>query len=51
MLVVDSVLPGGPADGLLEAGDVLVHVQGQVVTHFLHLEVMLMHTQCILHIV
>ena len=27
MLVVDSVIPGGPADGLLEPGDVLVRTQ------------------------
>ena len=25
MLVVDSVLPGGPAEGRLQPGDVLVH--------------------------
>lgn len=30
MLVVESVVPGGPADGVLEPGDVLVRLQGQV---------------------
>jgi C-terminal processing protease CtpA/Prc len=38
MLVVDSVVPGGPAAGALEPGDVLVRVDGRVVTHFLPLE-------------
>jgi len=38
MLVVDSVVPGSPADGVLEPGDVLVRVGGQVVSHFLVLE-------------
>ena len=38
MLVVDSVVPGGPADGLLEPGDVLVRLQGEVVVHFLPME-------------
>ncbi|KAL6760325.1 hypothetical protein V8C86DRAFT_2557091 [Haematococcus lacustris] len=38
LLVVDSVVPGSPADGVLEVGDVLVRVNGQVVTHFLPLE-------------
>lgn len=37
MLVVDSVVPGTPADGVIEAGDVLCCVNGQVVTHFLTL--------------
>ena len=32
MLVVESVVPGGPADGVLEPGDVLVRLQGQVRT-------------------
>ena len=41
MLVVDSVVPGGPADGLLEPGDVLVRLQGQVVVHFLPMEALL----------
>jgi S1-C subfamily serine protease len=30
MLVVESVVPGSPADGVLEPGDVLVRVGGQV---------------------
>jgi S1-C subfamily serine protease len=41
MLLVDSVVPGSPADGVLEPGDVLVRVNGEVVTHFLHLEELL----------
>ncbi|CAA7032786.1 unnamed protein product [Microthlaspi erraticum] len=41
MLVVDSVVPSGPADKHLEPGDVLVRVNGslsQVLTQFLNLE-------------
>ncbi len=38
MLVVDSVLPGGPADGKLQPGDVLVRLGGRVTTAFLPLE-------------
>ena len=34
-------MPGSPADGVLEPGDVLVCVQGQVVSHFLQLEELL----------
>lgn len=30
MLVVESVVPGSPADGVLEAGDVLIRLNGQV---------------------
>ncbi|OMO89179.1 hypothetical protein COLO4_19895 [Corchorus olitorius] len=30
MLVVDSVVPGGPAHNHLEPGDVLVRVNGEV---------------------
>lgn len=41
MLVVDSVVPGGPADGLLEPGDVLVRIQGQVLVHFMPMEALL----------
>ncbi|KAH7682677.1 HtrA2 peptidase protein [Dioscorea alata] len=41
MLVVDSVVPGGPAYKLLEPGDVLVRVNGGVVTQFLKLETIL----------
>ena len=32
MLVVEIVVPGGPADAKLEAGDVLVEVNGMVST-------------------
>lgn len=38
LLVVEATVPGSPADGVLEPGDVLVRVQGQVVSHFLMLE-------------
>lgn len=41
MLVVDSVVPGGPAYKQLEPGDVLVCVNGEVVTQFLKLETLL----------
>lgn len=34
MLVVNEVLPGGPADGTLQAGDVLVRVNGKLVSEF-----------------
>ncbi|KAG2245584.1 hypothetical protein Bca52824_085212 [Brassica carinata] len=38
MLVVDSVVPNGPADKHLEPGDVLIRVNGTVLTQFLNLE-------------
>ncbi|KAG7549747.1 PDZ superfamily [Arabidopsis thaliana x Arabidopsis arenosa] len=38
MLVVDSVVPSGPADKHLEPGDVLVRVNGTVLTQLLNLE-------------
>ncbi|ERN04348.1 protease Do-like 7 isoform X1 [Amborella trichopoda] len=41
MLVVDSVVPGGPAHKHLEPGDVLVRVNGEVITQFLVLEKLL----------
>ncbi|KDP22648.1 hypothetical protein JCGZ_02490 [Jatropha curcas] len=41
MLVVDSVVPGGPAHTQLEPGDVLVRVNGEVTTQFLKLESLL----------
>uniref|UniRef100_A0A0D6QUH5 Pro-apoptotic serine protease NMA111 n=1 Tax=Araucaria cunninghamii TaxID=56994 RepID=A0A0D6QUH5_ARACU len=41
MLVVDSVVPGGPAHKHLEPGDVLVRVNDEVVTQFLNLETLL----------
>ncbi|KAL2333242.1 hypothetical protein Fmac_014455 [Flemingia macrophylla] len=41
MLVVDSVVPGGPGYKSLEPGDVLVRVNGEVITQFLKLETLL----------
>ncbi|TYJ09960.1 hypothetical protein E1A91_A11G175200v1 [Gossypium mustelinum] len=41
MLVVDSVVPGGPAHNHLEPGDVLVRVNREVITQFLRLETLL----------
>ncbi|GFY84765.1 DegP protease 7 [Actinidia rufa] len=41
MLVVDSVVPGGPANKLLEPGDVLVRINGDVITQFLKMETLL----------
>lgn len=41
MLVVDSVVPEGPAHKHLEPGDVLVHINGEVVTQFLAMETLL----------
>ncbi|KAL6007348.1 Protease Do-like 7 [Asimina triloba] len=41
MLVVDSVVPGGPSHKRLEPGDVLVRVNGEVITQFLRLETLL----------
>lgn len=41
MLVVESVVPGGPAYSHLEPGDVLVRINGEVVTQFLCLETLL----------
>ncbi len=38
MLVVDSIVPGSFAEGLLEPGDIITRVEGKVVTHFLALE-------------
>lgn len=38
MLVVDSVVPGGPAWEQLHPGDVLVKVNSRIITHFLDLE-------------
>ena len=34
MLVVDEVLPGSTTEGKLQAGDILTHVNGQLVTTF-----------------
>ncbi|MCO5609330.1 hypothetical protein L7F22_063556 [Adiantum nelumboides] len=41
MLVVESLVPGGPAHNHLEPGDVLVRVNGEIVTQFLRLETLL----------
>lgn len=41
MLVVDSVVPEGPAHKHLEPGDVLVRANGEVLTQFLKLETLL----------
>ncbi|KAJ7964515.1 protease Do-like 7 [Quillaja saponaria] len=41
MLVLDSVVPGGPGYKHLEPGDVLIHVNGEVVTQFLKMETLL----------
>jgi S1-C subfamily serine protease len=38
MLVVNEVLPGGPGDGTLQPGDVLVRVNGKLVSEFEPLE-------------
>ena len=34
MLIVDQVVTGGPADGLLDPGDVLIHVNGRYLHSF-----------------
>ncbi|TXG69965.1 hypothetical protein EZV62_004900 [Acer yangbiense] len=41
LLVVDSVVPGGPAHSQLEPGDVLICVNREVITQFLKLETLL----------
>jgi pro-apoptotic serine protease NMA111 len=41
MLVVSHVLPQGPADGILQVGDIVTHVDGELVTTFIPLEVIL----------
>ncbi|MEE8507919.1 MAG: trypsin-like peptidase domain-containing protein, partial [Myxococcota bacterium] len=38
MLIVHQVVPGGPADGGLEVGDVILRVDGRLVTSFLPVE-------------
>ncbi|KAI3785216.1 hypothetical protein L1987_44331 [Smallanthus sonchifolius] len=41
MLVVDSVVPGGPSCKHMEPGDVLVRMNGEVITQFLKIETLL----------
>ncbi|PWA54563.1 degP protease 7 [Artemisia annua] len=41
MLVVDSVVPGGPANKHLEPGDVVVRMNKEVLTQFLKMETLL----------
>ncbi|KAI3519330.1 hypothetical protein L1887_08360 [Cichorium endivia] len=41
MLVVDSVVPGGPAHKQLEPGDVLIRMNKEVTTQFLKMETLL----------
>ncbi len=41
MLVVDQVLPGSSASGDLEVGDILVRINGELVTEFVTLETIL----------
>lgn len=41
MLVVDSVVPGGPAHNHLEPGDILIRMNGEVITQFLKMETLL----------
>ena len=41
MLVVDSIVPGGPSDGFLEPGDILVKIDGQYISDFLTMEELL----------
>lgn len=38
MLMVESVLPGGPADGKLQPGDAIIRLNGNIVTAFLPME-------------
>jgi len=41
MLVVDQVVPGGPADNRLEPGDILVKINRELCTSFVNLESLL----------
>ncbi|KAJ3389620.1 serine protease [Entophlyctis sp. JEL0112] len=38
MLTVNQVIPKGPADGILESGDILIRVNGSLLTKFVPLE-------------
>ena len=41
MLVVDSVVPGGPSDGALQPGDVLIRLNGEFISDFQSMEELL----------
>lgn len=41
MLVVSHMVPGGPAENKLRQGDVLLRLNGKIVTHFADLEAIL----------
>ena len=41
MLVVDEVIPGGPADGNLEVGDIVLSMGGSSLTSFIPMEALL----------
>ncbi len=45
--MVESVVPGSTSDDVLEPGDVLVRINGDIVTHFLPLEETL--DRCVAH--